>query len=76
MSQDGRTIRCPMCRRRTTWRENPHRPFCSARCRSADLEGWLTGRYVVTGDAETAVESSCEADLAEGQGTPEVREKT
>lgn len=23
----------------------PYRPFCSARCRGADLHNWLDGRY-------------------------------
>jgi endogenous inhibitor of DNA gyrase (YacG/DUF329 family) len=45
-------MRCPLCGRPTTWRDNPHRPFCSQRCRLADLEGWLTGRYVVPGSPE------------------------
>ena len=52
MSQEGRTVRCPMCKQETTWRENPYRPFCSERCRLADLEGWLAGRYVVASDPE------------------------
>jgi endogenous inhibitor of DNA gyrase (YacG/DUF329 family) len=24
-----------------------YRPFCSARCRDADLLGWLDGRYAI-----------------------------
>ncbi len=67
MSQDGRTVRCPMCGRRTTWRENPHRPFCSARCRLADLDGWLAGRYVVPGDPEASAAPPSDPDLTEGQ---------
>jgi endogenous inhibitor of DNA gyrase (YacG/DUF329 family) len=76
MSHDGRTVRCPMCGRRTTWRENPHRPFCSERCRLADLEGWLAGRYVVAGDPEESATPPAESDLPEGQSAPELREKT
>ncbi len=76
MSQGGRTVRCPMCGRRATWRENPHRPFCSARCRLADLEGWLAGRYVVAGDAEASAETASDADLSDQQPAPELREKT
>jgi uncharacterized protein len=76
MSPEGRTVRCPICGRGTTWRENPHRPFCSDRCRLADLEGWLGGRYVVTGDPETSAIPPTDADLSEGQSTAEPREKT
>lgn len=76
MTQEGGTVRCPMCGRRTTWRENPHRPFCSERCRLADLEGWLTGRYVVAGDPEEPDAPPSEPDPADGQPAPELREKT
>ena len=39
-------VRCPACRREVEWRaDNPHRPFCSERCRTLDLSGWLTERY-------------------------------
>jgi len=76
MSQDGRTVRCPMCARRTTWRENPHRPFCSSRCRLADLNGWLTGRYVVPDDANDPADPASEVDLAEEQSGSELGEKT
>ena len=76
MTQEGRTVRCPMCGQRTTWSENPHRPFCSERCRLADLEGWLTGRYVVAGDPETSASPPTDADLADGQSAAKLREKT
>jgi endogenous inhibitor of DNA gyrase (YacG/DUF329 family) len=76
MNQEERTVRCPMCGRHTTWRENPHRPFCSERCRLADLEGWLTGRYVVADDSEASAAPPPDPDLTEGQPLPEPREKT
>jgi endogenous inhibitor of DNA gyrase (YacG/DUF329 family) len=38
------TARCPICRRPVTPR---YRPFCSARCRDADLIRWLDGRYAI-----------------------------
>jgi uncharacterized protein len=38
-------MRCPICKRETAWRGNPHRPFCSERCRWIDLDNWLSGRY-------------------------------
>jgi uncharacterized protein len=76
MSHDGRTVRCPMCERRTTWRENSQRPFCSERCRLADLDGWLTGRYVVPGDPEESATPPIGLDSIEDQPIPELREKT
>ena len=75
MSQEGRTVRCPMCRQETTWRENSHRPFCSERCRLADLEGWLAGRYVVASDPEGTVPPT-DTDLSEGESATQLREKT
>jgi hypothetical protein len=76
MNQDGRTVRCPTCGRRTAWKENRHRPFCSERCQFADLAGWLSGRYVVAGDTEESATSQAEQDLTEEQPVPEPREKT
>jgi len=31
------------------WENNPHRPFCSERCRLADLGGWMTDQYRIPG---------------------------
>jgi uncharacterized protein len=43
-------LRCPACRTPIAWQGNPHRPFCSARCRRADLGNWAAGRYRIAGD--------------------------
>jgi hypothetical protein len=45
------------------WDDNPHRPFCSERCRMVDLGNWASERYRVAGappgdDDETAGGSS------------------
>ena len=40
-------INCPSCKNETTWEENPHRPFCSERCKLIDLGKWASGEYVV-----------------------------
>jgi endogenous inhibitor of DNA gyrase (YacG/DUF329 family) len=45
-----RQARCPTCRRSTTWRNNPQRPFCSLSCRLIDLGVWLDEGYVVGAD--------------------------
>jgi endogenous inhibitor of DNA gyrase (YacG/DUF329 family) len=32
------------------WEGNPHRPFCSDRCRVLDLAAWAEGRYRIPGE--------------------------
>jgi endogenous inhibitor of DNA gyrase (YacG/DUF329 family) len=76
MSYAGRLIRCPLCGRHTTWQDNPHRPFCSERCRLADLDGWLKGRYVVLGQPEDPAASPSPSDLTDEPPTSESGEKT
>jgi hypothetical protein len=46
-----RIIRCPKCRKSTAWQNNPHRPFCSARCREIDLGRWADEDYAIPGPA-------------------------
>ncbi len=41
---------CVICRRPST---DLYRPFCSKRCADVDLQRWLTGGYVIPGDAES-----------------------
>jgi endogenous inhibitor of DNA gyrase (YacG/DUF329 family) len=43
----SRGVRCPNCGSRQPWVGNPHRPFCSLRCRLIDLGRWLDERYRV-----------------------------
>ena len=45
-------IRCPVCRRMTTWEENPWRPFCSERCKLIDLGAWASEEYKIPGKKE------------------------
>ena len=43
--------RCPYCRTQievASPEALPHVPFCSERCKMADLHGWLTDKYVVS----------------------------
>lgn len=42
---------CPRCAKPAALTtENAHRPFCSERCRMADLGAWLLGDYAIAGD--------------------------
>jgi len=46
----GRKVKCPTCRKETEWEDNPHRPFCSERCRLIDLGSWALERYRIPGE--------------------------
>jgi hypothetical protein len=35
----------PFCRKPTAWEDNPHKPFCSERCRLRDLGAWSSEAY-------------------------------
>ncbi len=54
---------CPECGKASA-RETY--PFCSPRCKSIDLNRWLTGSYVIPG-------RDGEADDVEGAGEPQPR---
>jgi endogenous inhibitor of DNA gyrase (YacG/DUF329 family) len=43
-------VKCPTCRKETQWQNNPHRPFCSDRCRLIDLGAWTQERYRIPGE--------------------------
>ncbi|MHB8880836.1 MAG: DNA gyrase inhibitor YacG [Thermodesulfovibrionales bacterium] len=45
-------IRCPICKKITTWEENPDRPFCSELCRKLDLGAWASEAYRIEGPEE------------------------
>ena len=43
------SVKCPTCRAETPWKNNPHRPFCSERCRLIDLGAWIEEKRRVPG---------------------------
>jgi len=45
-------MKCPICKKKVKL-GSPEYPFCSERCRTADLANWATGRYVVSEPADT-----------------------
>ena len=48
-----RSVRCPGCGGPSLYApDNPHRPFCSARCRNADFGAWASEAYRI--EAPTA----------------------
>ena len=46
---------CPICKSviEAEAEEQPFRPFCSQRCKLADLSNWLSESYTVAGEPET-----------------------
>lgn len=45
-------IKCPICKVITTWEENPHRPFCSEKCKLIDLGKWISEEYRIEGEEQ------------------------
>lgn len=46
-------IKCPTCQTDIEWSEdNPHRPFCSERCKLIDLGAWAAEDHVIPGSAQ------------------------
>ena len=53
-----RTVACPNCGTPVVWQpENPFRPFCSERCKMADLGAWANEKYKVPIPADDPDES-------------------
>lgn len=47
----GKSAPCPACRQPVEpGAANPWRPFCSQRCKMADLGGWFAERYSIPAD--------------------------
>jgi endogenous inhibitor of DNA gyrase (YacG/DUF329 family) len=57
-----RMVRCPTCRAEVPWEGNPHRPFCSERCRLIDLGAWAEGRYRIPGKKIEAEDKADDGD--------------
>jgi uncharacterized protein len=40
-------MKCPNCGKPAAWQDNPHRPFCSERCKLIDFGRWANEEYRV-----------------------------
>jgi endogenous inhibitor of DNA gyrase (YacG/DUF329 family) len=60
---------CPICKREIAAGAIAPRPFCSARCRSADLGSWLTGQYRIASAIEESEDESLPAVGADESGS-------
>lgn len=56
-----RTFPCPSCKTKTSWNNNPFRPFCSERCRLADLGKWAAEEYRIPGEKKDVTGSADDA---------------
>ncbi|HEY5543756.1 MAG TPA: DNA gyrase inhibitor YacG [Candidatus Binatia bacterium] len=45
-------VKCPTCKTEVQWENNPHRPFCSERCRLIDLGAWATERHKIPAEEQ------------------------
>ena len=46
-------VKCPCCQTEIVWSEdNPHRPFCSERCRNKDFIDWANEEHRIGGDTD------------------------
>lgn len=45
-------LKCPQCHTPVAWQGNPHRPFCSQRCRLIDLGQWVDEGYRIPGPVQ------------------------
>ena len=50
MKPNIKKIKCPHCKKEAPWESNPHRPFCSERCRMVDLGHWSMENYRISGE--------------------------
>jgi hypothetical protein len=41
-------VRCPTCKKKGAWWSGPFGPFCSRRCKLADLGKWLNEEYGIS----------------------------
>ena len=48
-------VNCPHCQKKATWQDNPHRPFCSERCKLIDLGQWASESYRIPGPSQEPI---------------------
>ncbi|HDN94890.1 MAG TPA: DNA gyrase inhibitor YacG [Nitrospirae bacterium] len=51
-------VKCPTCKQKIEWENNPFRPFCSERCKLIDLGAWAKGEYKIEGELDDEMASS------------------
>lgn len=54
------TVTCPVCKKKTLWKNNLFRPFCSERCQLIDLGKWASDEYRIPGEKKDASDENAE----------------
>ena len=67
-------MKCPTCHRLIVWEGNPHRPFCSERCKLLDFGAWANGEYAVP--AEESARSLEELERSPDDGDDDADRST
>jgi len=66
---------CPTCRKVFDTEQTDAMPFCSVRCRLADLHGWFCEEFSIPVDIEKEIERRAEEVLSDSESElPEERE--
>jgi endogenous inhibitor of DNA gyrase (YacG/DUF329 family) len=56
-----RMVTCPRCGAQVAWAEaSRYRPFCSARCKGADLGAWANDEYRIAAKDEVPPDEAVE----------------
>ncbi len=61
-------VKCPTCKREADWDGNGSRPFCSERCRLADLGAWLTEQRGIPAEANSDLMPPSAAETQDTDG--------
>jgi endogenous inhibitor of DNA gyrase (YacG/DUF329 family) len=58
MASTGKTNSCPICDKAvlSSLKESQDFPFCSERCKLADLGKWLDGDYAIPGEPDSPLD--------------------
>ena len=56
-------VKCPTCRKKNEWHNNPYRPFCSERCKLIDLGAWADEKYKIEGKIDSDDSQSIEKEI-------------
>ncbi|HYY56210.1 MAG TPA: DNA gyrase inhibitor YacG [Pyrinomonadaceae bacterium] len=58
-------MKCPTCGQPAKRQDNPHRPFCSERCKLIDFSKWANEEYLVPGETRPLAENQENASAPE-----------
>lgn len=56
-------VKCPSCKKKSAWEDNPFRPFCSERCKMSDLGKWAAEEYRIECESEDESEDEKKEDV-------------